>query len=1107
MKKPLSPSRLNDYLGCPHLAALWLAGAEAPATDATIDLIRTKGFEHEAKILAQLEAQHGKAVHISGSAPAGEREAATRAAIAAQAPLIYQGALIHDDWIGFPDFLVRKSAPGGAFVYEPEDAKLAHKAKIEHLLQLGIYAELLIDAHGMSVACGTLHVAGGDPQSIDLRRTRYILRRLMRSFESFCAAEIHATRAIPCAACAQCDFKPTCEAEWRAADSPFFVAGVSGAQIVKLEEAGIKTLAELATVQADFKVAGMGAETVAKLAAQASLQLRAREDGEPHLELLPAVPGRGFYLLPPPDVGDLFFDLEGDPLYEEGLEYLFGVVGPIDGAPPHKFDVAWAHNHTEEKVAFEALMRRFVNYLAQHPNAHIYHYAAYEPTALKRLAMKYATMEAELDTMLYERRFVDLYRVARQAVRASTEGYSLKDLELIYRGKRAGSVITAGDSIVEYERWRVTGESAILESLAHYNKEDCLSTVQLRDWLEGMRPAGTTYRIVDEAGYQPEQSAERKAREAVKQDIATRVRASTLGDPRLRDLVADLLWFHQRAQKPGWWAVFERQSWSDEELVEDPESLGDLSPDPHSPPVFDKKSIEVAFRFPPQDTKLRVRDTPKIAATLAYAGSIVKLTPEDGVAVLRRGVNAGDFPERFSLLSAPVDQRDLPGAVMALAERFAAGAIQSDAALMDFLERRPPRLKGRAAGVPLQTTNEPPSVAATRAVMDLDDSYIFIQGPPGTGKTFTAAEIAVQLLSKGYRMGVASNSHKAINNALEEIEKCAAPLKLSFRGAKKGSRDEPDTHFESTNIRTVMASKDIGREFQLVGGTAFHFCRDDQRQQFDYLIVDEAGQVSLGNLVAMGSAARNIVLIGDQMQLAQPVQGVHPGESGLSCLEYLLQDKATVPPDRGILLSKSRRLHPALCTFISNAIYDGRLTAHPDAAARQLILRPDAHRTLKAAGVTFLAVKHEGCTQSSPQEANAIAHLISDLLRHQVQKNAALATPLTLDDILVVAPYNMQVNLLKQRLPAGTKIGTVDRFQGQQAAVAILSMTTSRGEDAPRGTEFLFNPNRFNVAVSRAQCLAVVVHSDELFEGSWSRAEDLARLNLFAHAESIAKCV
>jgi uncharacterized protein len=1002
---------------------------------------------------------------------------------------------------------VRKSGRDGAFVYEPEDAKLARKAKVEHVLQLGIYGELLEASVGIPVGNGALHVSGGAPQSFDLRRTRYILKRLMRRFAEFCAAETRTTRPIPCAACKQCDYQPRCEAEWRAADSPFFVAGVSGAQVIKLEEAGIGTLAALAQVKPGTKIPGMGDDTVAKLAAQAHLQLKARTDGAHTFEVLSAPPGRGFYLLPAPDTSDLFFDMEGDPLHDEGLEYLFGIVGPIDGAPKDNFRSFWAHSHAEEKAAFEAVMRVFAAHLAKHPHAHIYHYAAYEPNALKRLAMRHATMEAELDNMLYERRFVDLYLVARQSIRASTEGYSLKDLEQIYRGKRYGGVTTAADSIVEYERWRLTNDAIILDALSRYNEEDCRSTVEMRGWLEALRPAGVTYRIVDEAGDKPEQTAERKARELLKQNLAQRVRTCASGDARVRDLIAELLWFHQRAQKPGWWSVFERQSSSDAELIDDPESLGDLSAHPQVPPVHDKRSVEVTFQFPPQDTKLRVRDTPKIAATVSNAGSIVKLAAEDGIVVLRRGLKSGAFPPRFSLLAAPLNQRELPVAVMAFAERFASGALQSDTALMEFLLRQAPRLKGRAQGAPLQAEGEAPDAAAIRAVLDLDGSYLFIQGPPGTGKTYTAAEIIALLLKKGFRVGVTSNSHKAINTVLEEVEKRVAKTGQSFRGAKKGSKQEPDTHFDSANICTVMDSPDIGPEYRLVGGTAFHFCREEQRQRFEYLLVDEAGQVSLGNLVAMAGAARNLVLVGDQMQLPQPVQGVHPGGSGVSSLEYLLEDKATVPPDRGILLSQSRRLHPALCKFISDAIYDGRLEAHPEAKERQLILQTSAHAALQPAGLSFLGVAHDGCTQSSPAEAEAIALLIEDLLRHRVQKSSTTIDPITLKDILVVAPYNMQVNLLKQRLPQGTKIGTVDKFQGQQAAVVIVSMTTSRGEDVPRGTDFLFNRNRFNVAISRAQCLAIVVHGTELLEGAWQRTEDLQRLNLFAHAEAIAKCV
>ncbi len=417
--------------------------------------------------------------------------------------------------------------------------------------------------------------------------------------------------------------------------------------------------------------------------------------------------------------------------------------------------------------------------------------------------------------------------------------------------------------------------------------------------------------------------------------------------------------------------------------------------------------------------------------------------------------------------------------------------------------RRPPRLKGRAAGSPVRLPGEPLTDAVIRAVMDLDRSYLFIQGPPGTGKTFTAARAIVALIRAGKRVGVSSNSHKAINKVLHHVEDFAAKTTFRFEGVKRGDKEREETWFDGLDIRTAFRPEEITREHRLVGGTVFHFSRADQRGEYDYLFVDEAGQVSLANLAAMAGAAKNIVLIGDQMQLPQPVQGVHPGDTGLSCLEYLLQDNATVPGDRGILLNETHRLHPALCGFISDAVYDGRLTAHASTAARRLKLRPGAPAALRSAGLSFVPVDHDGCTQSSREEADAVAALV-DALQRQTIMRGDTESPLTLADILIVAPYNVQVNLLRRRLPDGAQVGTVDKFQGQEAAVVIVSMTTSRGADAPRGTAFLFNPNRFNVAVSRAQCLAIVVHGTELLEGTWTKIDDLHRLDLFARAEAMA---
>lgn len=1101
----LSASRLNDFLGCQHQAALWLAGIKAEeTTDPTVELVRAKGFEHEAKVLSDLKELYGSIVEIPTKAPYPEREKQTKDAIAAMAPLIAQAALLFGDWQGFPDFLVGKN-DGGTFRFEPEDAKLSRKAKGQHLLQLGIYADLLEKLYGIPVCGGTIHVALGKPVSFDLRRTQHILRRLVKSFEGFVGLAERKTVPVPCSECKNCDYKPRCDAEWRVADSPYFVAGVTGAQVVKMIAAGINTLAQLAQHEPSKLVDGIGPETLTKLIVQARLQLDQLNSGKHRFNLLPVVPGRGFANLPASDAGDLFFDMEGDPLAGEGLEYLFGIYGCIGAGPEQTFKPFWGHDPKEEKVAFENTMKLFIDQMRKHPKAHIYHYAAYETTALKRLAMRHATLEAELDQLLRENRFVDLYRVVVQAMQASTESYSLKDIEKIYGSGRSGDVKTAAASIVEYENWCATGDQRILDAIEHYNKEDCVSTAAMRNWLESIRPAGGCYNpIKPDWSDEKDKSEDRRLHEQRKQDLSAAVRASGRGDVHTREVLAELLWFHQRAQKPGWWAVFERQQWTDEELVNDAECLGGLARDTTVHQRQVKQSFDTTYRFTPQDTKLKVGDMPTIAETIKSAGTVVELDAEEGTVVLRRGIRSGPMPDQLNLIPAPLRQMWIPDAVCSFAERITTAPGHSDTATFDVVSRAAPRLKGRKQGDPLRDIGKDLTTEVIRAIQDLDNSYLVIQGPPGTGKTYTGARAIVALLKAGKRVGVSSNSHKAIGKLLEEIEECAASIGFTFHGAKKGTEDGPETHFRSKNVTTFMKSEELTSHYNLVGGTVFHFSRPDQIGSFDYLFVDEAGQVALGNLVAMGPSASNLVLIGDQMQLPQPVQGVHPGETGLSCIEYLLQENATVPPDRGILLNVTRRLHPKLCNFISDAIYDGRLTPDSSTSQRKLLLGPRAHPAVKEAGISFFPVSHDGCTQSSAEEAQAIREVIQYLMAQRILRKDS-STALTLDDILVVAPYNLQANLLRRVLPEGTKIGTVDKFQGQEAPIVIVSMTTSRGVDAPRGTEFLFNPNRFNVAVSRAQCLAVVVHGTHLMDGAWTKIDDLRRLNLFAHGEAIAQ--
>ena len=1104
----LSPSRLNTHLGCAHASTLWLAGVVPPEpSDAMLDLIRAKGFEHESQVLSHLEAELGPAVRIPGEGRYDERCGATLAAMREGVPLIFQGALLAGDWIGLPDFLLRRPAfSGEGWSYAAEDAKLARRAGPSHVLQLAVYHRLLTQVAGAAHPHGAIHGAGGEPERFDLRTTEAVATRLMRQFERAVRGGPAGTRPVRVATCAQCEYRARCEAEWRAADSPIFVAGARGDQVARLETSGLSTLEALSRHPTGEPLAGFAQETLDRLSAQARLQARGREDGRPIVEVLPAELGRGFALLPPPAEGDLFFDIEGDPLYPEGLEYLFGLWGPLQTGRPDRFRAIWAHDRAEEKQGFQALMEMFRVHLDRHPQARIYHYSQYEPAALKRLSMRHAVLEPELDQMLRDQRFVDLFRIVRQALRASVEGYGLKALEPLYRAVRTGEVTSAADSIVDYELWRTTGDSGRLAAIEAYNREDCASLAEMRDWLERLRPEDGAFGrpLLDERPVAPERIAERDAFQERRRRLADRVRAAPHGDGRVRDLIAELLWFHQRAEKPQWWALFDKQTWTDDELIEDAESLGGLILDPTRPPRPEKKSVLVSYRFPPQDTKLKEGKTPRIAQTLAAAGEIFELDETAGSVTLKRGPSLGRAPDACSLLACDaVSSKNLVAAIVAFAERFASGDVIGDQALLDFLARGQPRIAGRAGGTPIVAEAQDVVEGAIAAVRALDHSYLFLQGPPGAGKTYTAAQAVLALVADGRRVAITSNSHKAIHKLLAEIEAQARQAEVRFRGAKKGNRSDEDTAYRSEMFETVYDADSITDDHRVIGATAYHFCCDTERSRYSHLVVDEAGQVSLGNLVATAGCADNLVLVGDQMQLSQPIQGVHPGETGLSILDYLLEHRATVPPERGVLLNETRRMHSSLTRLISSAVYEGRLRSHPANDERRLVLGAGAGPAVKPFGISFVAVDHQGCTQSSAPEAAAVARLLDDLLRQQLLIEG-VQRPLTIDDVLVVAPFNMQVNLLGRSLPEGAQVGTIDKFQGQQAPVVIISMTTSTGGAAPRGTEFLFSRNRFNVALSRAQCLAIVVHGERLFDVPFRSVEDLQRLDLFARAEAEA---
>jgi hypothetical protein len=373
--------------------------------------------------------------------------------------------------------------------------------------------------------------------------------------------------------------------------------------------------------------------------------------------------------------------------------------------------------------------------------------------------------------------------------------------------------------------------------------------------------------------------------------------------------------------------------------------------------------------------------------------------------------------------------------------------------------------------------------AAKALVAGLTGRHLVIQGPPGSGKTYAGARLIAHLIGLGRRVGVTSTSHKAIHNLLVEVEKTS----LAFRGLKKGDS------YESASVTTSKDQSDFSDpddDVLLLAGTSWLFSREDMAGVVDTLFVDEAGQVSLADALALATCARNIVLLGDPQQLGQVSQGIHPEGADASVLEHLLGEEDTVPPDRGLFLSRSWRMHPDVCRFISETSYEGRLHAVP-ACARQRIASPG----LAGTGLRWLPVEHEGNRGSSIEEAERIAAELELLVGGTFSDRDGRERRLGWDDVLVVTPYNAQVRCLAARLGPRARVGTVDKFQGQEAPVVFFSMATSSGEDLPRNLEFLFSRNRLNVAISRAQSLAVLVASPKLLEIRCRTIEQMRMVN------------
>jgi len=1083
----LSPSDLNDYVECPHLTTLGLEVARGTRKRPYVpnehgDLLRRKGEEHEAAYLAELRARGRQVVDVIG-ANRWDFDASARAtaeAMRAGAEVIYQATFVIGDWRGRADFLERVDGQRtglGEWGYEALDAKLARAEKPTYVLQLCFYTEAIAAIQGAAV--DRMHVLLGIGERRTLRPDDFTAY-YRRVRDGFLAAIGHGAATEPYRVdhCGLCEFRAVCDERWEREDHLLLVAGIRREHVTRLRSAGVETLAKLAKAP-DVKVDQIAAHTFGALREQAELQLHRRTTGALTWRPLPVEAERGFDRLPKPSMGDVVFDIEGDPFWEpaRGLHFLLGLLTPAEDWT-WRYRTIWAHDRAGERRAFETLLDFFHERLARHPDMHVYHYGAYEPAAIKQLMGVYATREDAVDELLRREVFVDLHGVVRQGLRAGVSSYSLKDVEALPDFHREADVTSGTRAVLSYEQWMASRAERHLTEIAAYNEEDCRATLSLRDWLLGHRPPGTAWAMPTPARPMDEdrQKADR-TREALREALLA---GSTPGDPRW--LMAELLEYHRREARPAWWWFFQRCEMSVDELFADGEAIGRLRP--AGTPRRVGRFMEYPFGFEIQPHKLAEGDTPCDPATGRGAGTIVKLDEVEGTLVLRRSAD-GALPEALipprpinTLVQRHALER-LGGAVVAGNGRYRA--------LRDIVARARPRFRS-AVGEQVQTAD---LAAQRQRAAALDDSYLVIQGPPGTGKTWTGARLVIDLIRRGRRVGVAATSHKAIHNLLDQIEEAAEEERVEFRGLKKSSAGSAETQYASISIRSIEEPKEFATAapgVQLLAGTVWLFARGELDGTLDTLVIDEAGQVALADALAMGTAARNVIMLGDPQQLAQVSQGTHPEGTGLSVLEHLLDGHPTVPPDRGIFLERTRRMHPGVCRFVSEAIYEGRLEGLPDLARQDTDFGTALH---------FLSVDHIGNVAASAAEAERITLEIRRMRAGSWTDRQGRRQPLDDSDFMVVAPYNAQVRQIRRALEAaglgGVPVGTVDKFQGREAPVVFYSMATSSAEDVPRSLEFLFSRNRLNVAVSRAMCLACIVASPRLLE---SRARTIDQMRL-----------
>ncbi|MWB99680.1 TM0106 family RecB-like putative nuclease [Agromyces seonyuensis] len=1090
--------------------------------------------------------------------------AETLAAVEARIPVIAQATFADEHFIGFADFLVLREGDDGVARYVVQDAKLARRAKVTALLQLAAYAERL-DLAGVPRSDEVELLLGDGSTSVHrvvdlmpvfrLRRDR-LDRQIAERFADESPVAWGAPDVFACGRCA------TCTEAVVAARDLFLVASLRRSQRERLRAAGIRTIDDLAASTGD--VTGVGPATLAGLRTQAQLQLQAEllatsspdpDHAPPPVEVVDAA---ALAAIPEPSPGDLFFDFEGDPLYTEdehdwGIDYLFGMVDDHD-----VYTALWAHDFAEERVALERFLELVAERRTAHPGLHIYHYAAYERTHLASIAARHGVGEAEVDALLREGVLVDLYPIVKRSIRVGSRSYSIKKLEPLYMGDehREADVQAGGDSITAYVEARdllgavpgaidpATGRPAAelgqekLDDLADYNRYDCVSTLRLRDWLQSIaraRGVAPLPPIVEPEVVRPPSPLAAELLSRAGGPAAERGPEGRSDDETALALASAAIEYHRREAKSFWLEHYLRlaqpiENWGDDRdvFIVDPRGRHESLPWGRSggqrvarrrtrlagtlAPGSSVKAGDEVFALYRSPAPFPV--TPTAYPLDAKSGVRVVEVDESGSGIVIEETASGAPPWTELPVAITPGPPPSPGAQEGAIEQWATAVLDAQpdwpiGAAADLLRRVPPRVGG-AALAPVVDGDVIGAVADS--LLDLDRSYLAVQGPPGTGKTYVGSHVIARLVARhGWRVGVVAQSHAVVEHLLDRVVAAGLPAASVGKARKSGAEPGGREFTELDKSRDVIdfIARQGGAGF-VVGGTAWTFANNSYiaRGSLDLLVIDEAGQFALAPTIAAGAAAQRLLLLGDPQQLPQVSQGIHPEPVDGSALGWIAAGHDVLPRGFGYFLAESRRMHPDVAQPVSELSYEGALRSYDGAAERLLVgVEPGLH---------VLPVRHEGNSTDSPEEAVEVVRLASSLLGRpwqevteeldastgEIRTVPVAARPLAQRDLIVVTPYNAQLQRVRAALDAAglrdVPVGTVDKFQGQEAAVAIVSLAASSAEEVPRGLDFLLLPNRLNVAISRAKWAAYLLYSPGLLQALPHTPVGVARLSRFA---------